>query len=38
VWVQRFPDGQPVATATGFGTLHSSQTAWGTPVLDYEKS
>ena len=26
-----------MATATGFGTLYSSQTAWGTPVLNYKK-
>jgi hypothetical protein len=25
VWIQRFPDGSPVETATGFGTLNSSQ-------------
>jgi hypothetical protein len=39
VWVQRFPDGMAVETATGFGTLHSSQialssgrrTTWGRP-------
>jgi hypothetical protein len=28
VGVQRFPDGQPVETATGFGTLNSSQIAF----------
>jgi hypothetical protein len=35
VWVQRFPDGTPVTTATGFGTLSSSQCAFGTPMQTY---
>ena len=38
VWVQRFPDGTAVATATGFGTLNSSQSAFGTPVESYMQS
>ena len=35
VWVQRFPDGAPVRTATGFGTLYSSQAAFGAAVQAY---
>ena len=35
VWVQRFPDGAPVETATGFGTLYSSQCAFSEPVRSY---
>jgi hypothetical protein len=35
VWVQRFPDGTPVTTATGFGILNSSQCAFGTPMQTY---
>src|SRR5208337_329006 len=35
VWVQRFPDGQPVETATGFGTLNSSQIAFSSGPQNY---
>ncbi len=35
VWVQRFPDGSPVETATGFGTLNSSQIAFGSAPQAY---
>jgi hypothetical protein len=35
VWVQRYPDNTPVRTATGFGTLYSSQAAFGAPVQGY---
>jgi len=35
VWVQRFPDGQPVETATGLGTLNSSQIAFSSGPQDY---
>jgi hypothetical protein len=35
VWVQRFADGTAVRTATGFGTLYSSQAAWGAAVQAY---
>jgi hypothetical protein len=35
VWIQRFPDGAPVQTATGFGTLYSSQIAFGAAVRTY---
>jgi hypothetical protein len=35
VWVQRFPDGTPAETATGFGTLSSSMCAFGTAVQAY---
>jgi hypothetical protein len=38
VWVQRYPDNTPVQTATGFGTLYSSQAAFGSPVESYMKS
>jgi hypothetical protein len=34
-WVQRFPDGSPVETATGFGTLNSSQIAFGSAPQAY---
>jgi hypothetical protein len=34
-WVQRFPDGAPVQTATGFGTLNSSQIAFGSGPQAY---
>ncbi len=37
VWVQRFPDGRPVETATGFGNLHSSHCAFAPPFRDYIK-
>ncbi|MGC8884832.1 MAG: non-contractile tail sheath protein [Bryobacteraceae bacterium] len=35
VWVQRYPDGQPVQTATGFGGLYSSHCAFARPFRDY---
>jgi hypothetical protein len=35
VWVQRFPDGTAVATATGFGTLNSSQIAFSAGPQSY---
>jgi hypothetical protein len=35
VWVQRFPDGTPVETATGFGTLNSSQIAFSSGPQAY---
>jgi hypothetical protein len=35
VWVQRFPDGSPVETATGFGTLNSSQIAFSSGPQNY---
>jgi hypothetical protein len=38
VWVQRYPDGTPVQTATGFGSLYSSQAAFGTAVQTYMAS
>jgi hypothetical protein len=35
VWVQRFPDGTAVETATGFGTLNSSQIAFSPGPQSY---
>ena len=35
VWVQRFPDGTAVETATGFGTLNSSQIAFSSGPQNY---
>jgi hypothetical protein len=35
VWVQRFPDGTAVETATGFGTLNSSQIAFSAGPQSY---
>jgi hypothetical protein len=35
VWVQRFPDGTAVRTATGFGALYSSICAFSAPVEAY---
>ena len=35
VWVQRFPDGTAVETATGFGTLNSSQIAFSSGPQTY---
>ena len=35
VWVQRFPDGTAVETATGFGTLNSSQIAFSSGPQAY---
>jgi hypothetical protein len=35
VWVQRFPDGTAVETATGFGTLNSSQVAFSSGPQSY---
>ena len=35
VWVQRFPDGQSVETATGFGSLNSSQIAFSSGPQAY---
>ena len=32
----RFPDGTPVITATGFGTLNSTHCALGGPILAYQ--
>jgi hypothetical protein len=37
VWAQRFPDGQPVETATGFGNKNSSHCAFARPFRDYIK-
>ena len=37
VWVQRYPDGAPVETATGFGNKHSSHCAFAPPFRDYIK-
>ena len=37
VWVQRYPDGQPVETATGFGNKNSSHCAFAPPFPDYIK-
>jgi hypothetical protein len=38
VWVQRFHDGSPAVTATGFGPLLSSQCAFGSAVQAYMAS
>jgi hypothetical protein len=35
VWVQRLPDGTAVETATGFGTLNSSQSAFSSGPQNY---
>ena len=35
MWVQRFPDGTAVETATGFGTLNSSQIAFSAGPQNY---
>jgi hypothetical protein len=35
VWVQRYPDGQPVETATGFGDMLSSHCAFSPLFRDY---
>jgi len=35
VWVQRYPDGNPVATATGFGDKLSNHCAFAPPFRDY---
>jgi len=37
VWVQRYPDGQPVETATGFGNKNSSHCAFAPPFRGYIK-
>jgi hypothetical protein len=37
VWYQRYWDGTPVSTATGFQNLFSSQCAFSAPVQDYIK-
>ncbi|MEB2361906.1 MAG: hypothetical protein OZ929_11260 [Bryobacterales bacterium] len=37
VWVQRYPDGDPVQTATGFGNKFSSHCAFGPPFRNYIK-
>jgi hypothetical protein len=37
VWVQRYPDGSPVATATGFGDELSNHCAFAPPFRDYIK-
>lgn len=37
VWVQRYPDGNPVQTATGFGNKYSSHCAFAPPFRDYIK-
>lgn len=37
VWVQRYPDGQPVAAATGFGDKLSNHCAFAPPFRDYIK-
>lgn len=37
VWYQRFWDGTPVSTATGFQNLYSSQCAFSASMLDYMK-
>ncbi len=38
VWIQRYQDGTPATTATGFGGLNSSMSAFGTPVQNYMAS
>ena len=38
VWIQRYQDGTPATTATGFGGLNSSMSAFGTPVENYMAS
>jgi hypothetical protein len=37
VWVARYPDGQPVQTATGLGDKYSSHCAFAPPFRDYIK-
>ena len=37
VWVARYPDGQPVQTATGLGNKYSSHCAFAPPFRDYIK-
>ena len=37
VWVARYPDGQPVQTATGFGNLYSAHCTFAPPFRDYIK-
>ena len=38
VWIQRYPDGTPATTDTGFANLKSSMCAFGTPVVNYMAS
>jgi phage tail sheath gpL-like len=38
VWTQRYPDGTPATTDTGFANLKSSMAAFGTPVANYMAS
>jgi phage tail sheath gpL-like len=38
VWIQRYPDGSPATTDTGFANLKSSMCAFGTPVVNYMAS
>lgn len=38
VWIQRFPDGTPATTSTGFANLNSSMCAFGTAVQNYMAS
>ncbi len=38
VWTQRYPDGSPATTDTGFGGLKSSMAAFGTAVETYMAS
>jgi len=35
VWTQRYPDGSPATTDTGFANLKSSMAAFGAPVQEY---
>jgi hypothetical protein len=37
VWIARYPDGEPVLTATGFGNLYSAHCAFAPPFRDYIK-
>jgi hypothetical protein len=37
VWIARYPDGEPVLTATGFGSLYSAHCTFAPPVRDYIK-
>lgn len=38
VWTQRYPDGSPATTDTGFGGLFSSMAAFGPAVVNYMAS
>jgi len=37
VWIARYPDGEPVLTATGFGSLYSAHCTFAPPFRDYIK-